>query len=245
MAEKQSDANVNGYLAAIIVLAIAMSFAYFRFIQPQAVQVNGLTLYARSPAGDLKRALGEGRLILREELFPGSDGRNAVVGALGAEIAASYSTHNRVLSIYGHIDGLPDEQAWVNCGNDTDNCRNEKIVVRLDSCNCLKIEGGKMYVLFDEEAAKAADTRVKLGGVINGVLGAAVLVVVVLWLVDYLRHRPPRRPMPAGPPSGAAPPPAPPEVPPPAPPAAFRPVADPSAPSPPAPGTEEGGATHA
>ncbi len=81
--------------------------------------------------------------------------------------------------------------------------------------------------------------------VLNGVLGAAILVVVVLWLVDYLRHRPPRRGVSAGPPSAAAPPPAPPEVPPPAPPSAFTPVAEPSALSKPAPGTEEGGATHA
>jgi ribose/xylose/arabinose/galactoside ABC-type transport system permease subunit len=58
--------------------------------------------------------------------------------------------------------------------------------------------------------------------VLNGVLGAAILVVVVLWLVEYLRHRPPRRRAPAGPPS---PPPAPPD----------QPVAE----------AKEGGAAHA
>jgi hypothetical protein len=168
----KEDADVKWYLAAIIVLAIAVSFVYFRFIMPQAVQANGLTLYARSPAADLKRALGEGRVTMREELFPGNDERNSIVGAVGAEIGYAYSNHSRTLSIYGHIDGLPDTEAWVNCGNDTGNCSGEKIVVRLDPCNCLKAEGGRLYVLFDEEHAKAADTRVRLGGVVNGVLEA-------------------------------------------------------------------------
>lgn len=165
-------ADVKWYLAAIVVLAVAVSFVYFRFIQVQAVQANGLTLYARDPAGDLKRALGGGKVILREELFAGNDERNTIVGALGAEIAGAYSRHNRALAIYGHVEGAPDEQAWVNCIDETGNCSGERIVVKLDSCNCLRIEGGKMHVLFDEDFAKSAETRVRLAALVNGVLEA-------------------------------------------------------------------------
>ncbi len=169
---KEKEASVKWYLAAIIVLGMAISFVYFRYIQLQSVQVNGLALYARAPADDLKKVLGGGKVILREELFAGNDERNTVVGALGAEIAGAFSRNNRVLAIYGHVEGVPNEQAWVNCISDTGNCTGERIVVKLDPCNCLKIDGGKMYVLFDEQAAKSVDTRIRLAGVVNGVLEA-------------------------------------------------------------------------
>jgi hypothetical protein len=77
--------------------------------------------------------------------------------------------------------------------------------------------------------------------VLNGVLAAAIVVVVVLWLVEYMRHRPPRRPVPASPSSPAAPPPATPDLPP----VAWTPAPEAPAAAPPAPGSEEGGATHA
>jgi hypothetical protein len=77
--------------------------------------------------------------------------------------------------------------------------------------------------------------------VLNGVLAAALLVVVLLWLMEYLRHRPPRRPLPAGPPS----PPTLPEVPPPAPSAGTAPPAEQSSSGQPAPGSEQGGPAHA
>ena len=86
--------------------------------------------------------------------------------------------------------------------------------------------------------------------VLNSVLAAAIAVVVVIWLVGYVRRRPPRRPIPASP--FAAPPPA--AVPPPAmPPAANQSVSE-SAPRPPiseiaanqpAPESAQGGASNA
>jgi hypothetical protein len=76
--------------------------------------------------------------------------------------------------------------------------------------------------------------------VLNGVLAAAILVVVLLWLMEYLRHRPPRRPLPAGPPS-----PTPPEVAPPAPSAGAAPPAEKASSGQPGPGSEQGGPAHA
>jgi hypothetical protein len=78
--------------------------------------------------------------------------------------------------------------------------------------------------------------------VLNGVLGAAILVVVLLWLMEYLRHRPPRPPLPVSPPS-PAPPPTPPEVPLQSP--AASAIEQPSS-GQPAPGSKgEGGSDHA
>jgi len=70
--------------------------------------------------------------------------------------------------------------------------------------------------------------------VLNGVLAAAMGVVVVVWIVAYVRHRPARRAAPASPPPGQ--PPAPASAPPP------MPAAEPS--PPPAP-SEQGGPSHA
>ncbi|MFH1200703.1 MAG: hypothetical protein V1708_06580 [Candidatus Micrarchaeota archaeon] len=170
MQTEKGDKMVGAYIAAIIILAGASSFVYFRYIAAHATDANGLTLYARFPAEELRTAISTGKVIIREELFAGGDDRNTVVGVVGAEISGAYSRNNRVTYVYGHIDGAQNEDAWVNCLNETDYCAHERIIVRIDPCNCLRIEGGKLYVLFDEETAKNAATRTALSGIINGVL---------------------------------------------------------------------------
>ncbi|MFH1106508.1 MAG: hypothetical protein V1787_01285 [Candidatus Micrarchaeota archaeon] len=169
-AEKRDTAWL--YLLAIGALVAASAFVYLRYIQLHAVQVNGLMLYSLDPANELKAVLGTGKVILREELFEGNDERNSVVAALGAEIAGTYSRRQRVIFIYGHVADAPENESWVNCVGETDNCKNERIIVRLDPCNCLRIEGGRLYVLFDEKTAKDPQTRTRLSGVVNGVLEA-------------------------------------------------------------------------
>ncbi len=169
--EEQASKSQWLYVGVILVLAFAMSFLYVKFLQPKAFDVNGLkVISARPPGEELPALLAENPLILREELFPGNNSQNAVVGVVGAEMASVFGENQRTLGVYGHVAGAPAGQEFVNCVQETRNCSGERIVVKLDPCNCLKVEGGKLYVLYTEEEAKKTETRLKLRGLLNAVL---------------------------------------------------------------------------
>lgn len=163
-----------GYIAVILALMFAMSFLYVRFLQPKEWNVNGVKVVsARPPSEELPPLLaGTGALILREELYAGNDSRNAVVGVLGAQVASAFAANNRTLSIYGHVQGASAGADLVNCVSETHQCKDERIVVKMDACNCVRSEGGTLWVLYDEATAKMVGTRTAIAGLFNSILRA-------------------------------------------------------------------------
>ena len=159
------------YLGLILVLAFAMSFLYIRFLQPKEFNVNGLKIVSARPPGEELPALFSGDpVIFREELYEGNSSKNSVVGAVGAEMANAFGDNKRTATLYGHVAGAPKGEEYVNCVKETRNCTQERVVIKLDPCNCLKVENGKLYVLFTQEEAMKPQTRLNLRGLVNAVL---------------------------------------------------------------------------
>ncbi len=159
------------YVVAILVLAFAMVFTYARYLQPKEFQVNGIKIVSARPPGEvLPELVAQNPLVLREELDNANSTHNAVVGVVGAEIAGVFSENKRSLAVYGHVQGVADANAWVNCVPETRNCSGETLVIALDPCNCVRIDDRKIYVLFDATTAKLPDTRIRLRGLFNAAL---------------------------------------------------------------------------
>ncbi|MBU1197915.1 hypothetical protein KJ765_05400 [Candidatus Micrarchaeota archaeon] len=164
----------NAYLAIIIVLAFVVSFLYVQFLHPKEYHVNGLTIVSGRPPGSVLPELFAGDpIVMRMEMTPGTNPQNGVVTVLASEIAGVFALNERRIASYGHIEGVPDEDAWINCVEETSFCKNERIVVKLDPCNCVKVERDRVFLLFDEDQMRSTDLRLTIRAMFNGVLADA------------------------------------------------------------------------
>ncbi len=161
----------NAILAVLALLIFAASF-YFFSAQLREHDVRGLRVFSKTdPYEEMKAAIGDGKVIIKQYLYPGEDERNSYVGLVSAELAGTFSAFNRSVAAFGYV---PEEQnesiKLINCINTTDFCSNENIAVQLSDCNCLRIQDGKISVLYDKDKLKDPALRVQLRGVIGGVL---------------------------------------------------------------------------
>ncbi|MFH1257669.1 MAG: hypothetical protein ABIG96_02585 [Candidatus Micrarchaeota archaeon] len=175
MASKKKEDKTTEYamLAVLGILVFTASF-YFFSSQLREHDVKGLKVLSKGdPYDEMASVFSPNRLVLKQYLYPGEDERNSYVGLVAAEIAGAFSYFNKSLYSYGFVpDEKNESMRLINCVNNTDFCSNEKVVVKLDSCNCLKIENGIVNVLYDKERLKEDALRVQLRGVFGGVLMA-------------------------------------------------------------------------
>ncbi|MFH1751177.1 MAG: hypothetical protein ABH863_05855 [Candidatus Micrarchaeota archaeon] len=156
-------------IAVIAILAFAVSAYYFSG-QLREHDVRGLKVLSKGdPELEMRSALS-GKIIIKAYAFPGEDIRNSYVALVTAEIAGALSSANRNSSTFAYVaEAANASERLIGCTTETDFCSNEKLVVQIDPCNCLKIEDGKIYVLYDIDKLKQDALRVQLRGVFGGV----------------------------------------------------------------------------
>ncbi|MFH0971452.1 MAG: hypothetical protein V1835_02690 [Candidatus Micrarchaeota archaeon] len=172
--QKKSAGSRSYEIGILAVLAILIFVASFYFFSSQLREhdVNGLRVLSRGDPYKEMSALFTGKKVIIEAYtFPGKDDRNSYVSLLTAEIAGAFGAMNKSAAVYAYA---PEEknltERLVGCTNQTDFCSNEKIVVQLDDCNCVKVEGGKVYVLYSIDKIKEQALRTKLRGMFGGIL---------------------------------------------------------------------------
>ena len=168
MVRTKSEKNYEtAAMLLIVVIVFAASFYYFSFIQLREHKIYGITILSRSsPLEEMKGIVRNGSLM-EMRTYDGSDSRNGYVALLSAEMAGAFSSQNKTVRIYGIVEKTGEK---INCRPENNGCSNPDIIVRIGSCNCMKIEGRTLYVEFDEKTIGNAETRTTISGIIGGVL---------------------------------------------------------------------------
>src|SRR3989344_3170308 len=163
----------NALLALAACLVFVASFYYF-LGQPREHDVRGLrVLSTGDPYTEMKAILGEKVTAIKAVAYPGEDERNSYLTLVTAEIASAFTATGRNASIFAYVpDAKNASEMLIGCLPENGYCTSERVVVQLDGCNCMRIEGGKIYVLYDVEKIKDPRLRTQLRGVFGVVLQA-------------------------------------------------------------------------
>ena len=177
MAETEKKAkgmNQNYDIIVLVALFVIVLLASYFFFSKQLREfdVKGLKVLAKSdPAVEFKEILRNDKIIMKEYLYPNEDERNSYVGLVAGEIAGAFSIFNRSIIAYGYVPEETDpKKQYINCVEKTNFCSSEKIVVQISDCNCVKLEDGIIYVLYEKERLKEDPLRVRLRGILGGIL---------------------------------------------------------------------------
>ncbi|MEK6954969.1 MAG: hypothetical protein AABX01_08200 [Candidatus Micrarchaeota archaeon] len=159
-------------IIALLAMLIFITSFYFFSTQLREHDVRGLKVLSRGdPLTEMTSILSGSKTTIKAFAYPGEDARNSYVALLTAEIAGAFSASGRNVSTYAYVpEEVNSTQRYIGCDESTDFCSNEKIVVQLDPCNCMRISDGKIYVLYEEEKIKQPSLRTQLRGVFGGVL---------------------------------------------------------------------------
>lgn len=169
--------NAVVMLAVFVVVAGATIYAVQNFL-PKEHSVYGVKVYsAGDPLKAMKGVLKSGNVI-EQQLYSQADERNSDVILFSAEIANVYASQGKAFSTYVYlVDQGKAFGALLNSSNIAENktcgenaCVNPDVVIKYDSCNCLKVENNKLYVLFDRAFARDNNARLRVVGIIGGAL---------------------------------------------------------------------------
>ena len=160
-------------LAAVFVLVFFGIAYYLRFQNLQVHSVYGVKVLS---AGDARLALAQSlspeKIVMEVDVYSNpqlEDNRNGLISALSADVAYAVSSGGKKVSVYGKV---VDTGEYVNgsCSVETNFCANPQIVLTVDDCNCVKVQGGVISVLYDKQHLSDADLRYTLRGMFGGIV---------------------------------------------------------------------------
>ncbi len=168
---------LNYELAMFAVLAILVFLATYQYLSSQLREhdIRGVKFLSKGdPYIEMKGIFSGGHIVIKEVLYPGEDQRNSYVGVVGAEIAGVFPLFNKTVGAYGYVpEEINESERFILCTKDTNFCSGEDIIVQLHECNCVKIQDGKVQILFEADKLKEDALRLQLRGIIGGVLQGA------------------------------------------------------------------------
>lgn len=158
-------------IAILAILAFAASYYYFSS-QLREHDVRGLKVLSKGdPLTEMKSILAGGRVVIKSFAYPGPDERNSYIALMTGEIAGAFSASGRNSSVFALVPEATNEsERQIGCSEETNFCSGERVEIRIDACNCIKIEGGKIYILYEQEKLKQTPLRTQIRGIIGGVL---------------------------------------------------------------------------
>lgn len=146
-----------------LIVFLAVYFAYSS-IKPSEITVHGLKIVGANSVENLKEILSRKEILIEEHLTNYGSDENTQVGRAGAELAGVLGYYNKTVRVYGLVDGIPE----INCNEETNNCSGASVVIKIGSCNCMKVESSK--VILEGSTSFFKDNSVNARKIFDGVL---------------------------------------------------------------------------
>ena len=173
--EKKGKGGITWEHVALIFVfvAILVAAAYFtRSVLPSTHNVYGLKVVsAGDPEEAMKFALAKPSLLIELRVFDNhnaTDSRNGALSLMAGTVAQAVGESGKKAAVYGKY---ADKDGFVpgSCSKETNFCSNPDIVVEISGCNCLRVQNGRLQILYDEASMKNQTLLYAIGGVVGGV----------------------------------------------------------------------------
>jgi hypothetical protein len=147
--EKKKGNKFEALVLAIVGIGVFSAIVLFALSnQPSEKKVNGVIV--KSGWQEVKDALSSDRLVSEARMYSGQSELNSALSVLMVQVADEARKAGKELWTYGTVPGEEN----IGCTDETNNCSNPNIVLLIGECNCIYVDGGKVFVEADSETVK-------------------------------------------------------------------------------------------